>query len=153
MRFARFFTFLLMLTVAFNSVEAQNNLGNTFQHAEKTCRKQWTKRGVLDDRMYRSCLKDQEEGLLKLNDIRGKYSKHSWYGNTEKSCINKWTKRGVIDLRMLGSCMDGQIDRYLDIEYLKSTNYDRPKLRACMWRWTKNNTINWRMVYYCYNKD
>jgi hypothetical protein len=73
------------------------------------CRDQWTKRGELDDQMYRFCVKRAHEGYLDFVHAINEYKNERRLVNFVQS---KWTKRGIRNDALMGFEMKMQIDKF-----------------------------------------
>lgn len=59
------------------------------------CSEQWTKRGVLNEEMYRYCLQNQKDGYDQLTFEVNKYKDLDWLQAVIDEAVKTWTKRGA----------------------------------------------------------
>lgn len=97
--------------------------------AETICTDTWTKRGVLDKRMYDHCMSGQREAMKNLEFLISENSTSRYYDISLLHCKSKWTDRSVVNPRMMNHCLEQEIEGWKDIEYYK-TIYDRGRIEA-----------------------
>jgi hypothetical protein len=122
------------------------------QHAA-LCREQWTKRGVLDDRMYTYCVNQEHEGYLRLLDQTSQHGDLPSLQGAVNSAVNEWTKRGMRSDRMVAYEIDKQIDGFLDMKYSeKQPDFNKSVAVQCISQWTKDFQ-HWSMIKFCYDQQ
>ncbi|MBL4851899.1 MAG: hypothetical protein JKY90_06425 [Gammaproteobacteria bacterium] len=83
------------------------------------CKKQWTKRGKLDSRMYQYCIRQQKEAYSDLVSL-DRYADQQFYSSISfPHCTKKWTKQSVSDARMLAYCLNQEVEGEKDIAYIR----------------------------------
>jgi uncharacterized protein YecT (DUF1311 family) len=119
---------------------------------EQFCTEEWTKRGVLDSRMFDACMRDQAEGDKTLARLAAKYSSLPWMQQVIDEAIEHWTKRGMRNEQIVAFVVSQQIDAYLDIVYLSEHDgFHSDAMAGCSAKWTKQ-APNWGMIIYCYKQ-
>ncbi len=118
-------------------------------HTEKLCKDKWTKRGVLDDRMFKYCSKQATNGYRKALDIYEEYENSVWIQDVVIFSQSEWTKRGITDYNMFGFEMKKQKEGYLNLEYeIIQKNVTEAEVRKCSDKWYPS----FNMIVYCLKK-
>ncbi|WP_165726475.1 hypothetical protein [Pseudoalteromonas sp. SA25] len=120
---------------------------NYISNSMAICKKEWTKRGQLDNRMYQHCLKGQLSGIDKVDELNKKYSEREFYFLIAYPyCIKKWTTRGVANPRMIAHCLNSEIEGKKDVDYYRD-NYERAAIDKIV-ETALNKYQSWNMAAY-----
>lgn len=126
--------------------------------AQQHCGDKWTKRGVLDQRMFDYCMKQQREGHQEALDLYARYSTGSdriaELDEIVAHADKKWGsgRRGEYQFDMVAYELEKQIEGYLDVQYLIETGgVPDSTVTACKRKWLKSKP-EWNMVAYCMEK-
>ena len=86
---------------------------------DKICSSEWTKRGVLDRRMYDYCIVGQTEAYFDLVVLHSQLSKIASNYSTVSYpyCEKNWTSRGVSDAKMMLYCLNQEMEGMKDVAY------------------------------------
>lgn len=119
-------------------------------NADSYCKEEWTKRGVLDERMYRYCREQESEGYRDLVSLANKYKSQKWIQDAVDYSINEWTKRGVRQDRMVNHSLKQITEGYEDLMYMsKQPGWNNARYQKCLGEWG----IQFNMVVYCYKQN
>lgn len=114
---------------------------------EGYCTEAWTKRGVLDYRMYDYCLSQETTGYKNLQQLVSQHSNVPFLSAIVDSAIVKWTSKGQRQDRMVEHTVSREIESYLDMQYeATQVTFDRQKFDRCSSKWG----IQYSMTSYCY---
>lgn len=84
------------------------------------CAEDWTKRGVLDRRMFDHCYEQQSDAYFELVELDKENAHQRFYANTSfPHCVSEWTKRGVPNPRMMAHCLNNEIEGILDVMHMR----------------------------------
>jgi hypothetical protein len=146
---------VILFCVGLKTAQAQNYPQKVLADFDAHCKKEWTKRGVLDKRMYDYCVKQEKEGYDKMKYLEEKYKKYSWLQDLKSSIITEWTNAGVTRWRMVGYTLEKEIDAYLDIQYgLTHSEFSKSKYESCYSKWKKSRPdCYWSMTLHCLKND
>jgi len=142
--------FLTLILIAFFP-SSSFSAGFTFpnfdlKHPDKLCKDQWTKRGVLNERMYNYCMNKAEKGYQKALYIYNEFKTEKWIDDVAKHSYDQWTKRGNIDYNMFAYEMNTQKEGFLDLEYeIQQGNFTESEVKKCTNKWYPQ----FRMIVYC----
>ncbi len=115
---------------------------------DKLCKDEWTKRGVLDERMYNYCMNQAEEGYKKALNIYNEFKTEEWIDDVVKHSYDQWTKRGNTNYRMFAYRMNLEKEGFLDLEYgIQQGNFTESNIKKCTNKWYPQ----FRMIVYCLN--
>ena len=118
------------------------------------CKKEWTKRGQLDQEMFDYCARQQREGYQNLMDLADKNKESKWIGSLIAYSESKWTDKGITDYQMMAFQVNKEVEGFLDIEYEKNNgNVSGDKLSSCMSKWVTDEKPQFSMVAYCIKQD
>ena len=121
----------------------------TSNHTEKLCKDKWTKRGVLDERMFKYCSKRASNGYREALDIYKEYENSVWIQDVVNFSLSEWTKRGITDYNMFGYEMKNHKEGYLNLEYeISQKNVTEAEVRNCSDKWYPS----FNMLLYCLKK-
>ena len=128
---------------------------NVINDAKAYCKDHYTKRGVLDQRMYEYCFNEQLERYDELLTLESKYKNYTWIGSLKESIIKKWTKAGVTQWDMVEASLRNEVDAYLDLDYgLKNGEIDKEKYDLKYAEWFKASPEGyWSMIRYSLKSD
>ena len=146
------FTTALFVSVILSSVTAQAVQLASYESGQPSthCREKWTKRGVLDSRMYNYCMGRQLEGYADLKNLISKYSHQKWIQDAVNHSFNKWTNRSVTQWHMVHHELEKITEAHEDILYeMKQPNWNRSRFEFCSKKWG----IQLYMVTYCYKNE
>ena len=104
------------------------------QDFDKLCKDEWTKRGILDNRMYNYCYNQEQKGYQELV-YTIKNNQYEWFDVSLSKIIKHWTKKGVSQWRMINYSVNQEIDAFLDVEYMK-----------------EHEGVSVQMINFCHNK-
>ncbi len=122
------------------------------ENVEGFCTEQWTKRGTLDEQMFRYCVAQEKSGHAELAPIAKKWGKLPFFSRMFPQVWDEWTKRGVTQYRMVAHTMKQETDAALDIEYEeKQPTYRKAAMEACYDQWNRHPHA-FTMMRYCYKK-
>ena len=144
-------TTALVMSLALGSTAAQAAKIPSYDSGQPSehCKEQWTKRGVLDNRMYEYCMKKQFEGYANLKILISKYSQQKWLQAAVDHSVGKWTKRSVTQWNMVHYELNKITEAHEDIIYdMKQPGWNKSRFDACAQKWG----IQLYMVTYCYKK-
>ena len=118
-------------------------------HTEKLCKDKWTKRGVLNDRMFEYCSKQASNGYREALDIYKEYENSVWIQDVVNFSLSEWTKRGITDYNMFGYEVKKNKEGYLNLEYeISQKNVTEAEVRKCSDKWYPS----FNMLVYCLKK-
>jgi hypothetical protein len=116
------------------------------------CKEKWTKRGVLDSRMFNYCMRQQSEAYEDLRSLQKKYSTQKFYSEVAfPYCDSQWTKRGITDTRMLVYCLEHEVEGMKDVDnFRKQYGHERVNriVADALGRYG-----SWKMVAYSLNRE
>ena len=144
----RIISLIFLFTIfSFKSVSDEFNFPKYDEsQSDKLCKDQWTKRGVLDERMYNYCMKKGQEGYDKALDIYAEFENMVWINDVLKHSYQQWTKRGNTDYNMFAYEIEQQKEGFLDLEYeIKQGNVTDANVKKCSNKWYPE----FRMIVYC----
>jgi hypothetical protein len=114
------------------------------------CAAEWTKRGVLDQEMFDSCVRDEREGHDRMVRVVAKYDDKPWAQPLLDYVVHEWTKKGIRQDEMVAYDMEREADAYEDLVYeTKQPSYDNAKMITCY----ADSGIQFTMLRYCYKQD
>jgi len=118
------------------------------------CKGEWTKRGVLDERMFNYCFRENKKGYQEVLSIVNENQKQAWVKLSYTRCLSKWTKRNVTQYRMVAHCVRSELEGIKDIAYYqKEKGYSKEIGEACFNKWVKRlEKADFHMVAYCIKK-
>lgn len=127
------------------------------QNAAQTfCKEKWSKRGVIDSRMFSFCMGQQTEGYSDTMFLYNKYSnieKVELIDEVVSYALAKWATQREYQLNMVAFEIKKQGEAYLNIDYdLNNNAIDTQKLNSCKEKWISNGKPQWNMVEYCLKK-
>ncbi len=124
------------------------------EHAEKNCKPQWTKAGVLDQRMFEYCVNTALEASKEIDFLSATLGKETWFKKfSQPLCTSKWTKAGVKDLGMIAYCFKQEREAVDQLRFDKTqSNYDAELASLCFKKWQTNDTPM-GMTSYCYKNE
>ena len=148
------FPLIISLTLFCQFTHGQNYPQKVLTDCDSHCKKEWTKRGVLDEKMYNYCIGQEKEGYDKMRELEQKYSSFTWVEKLKNDIIKQWTEAGVTQWRMVGAILEKEIDAYLDIDYgLKNGEFKKDVYNACYSEWIEASPASvWSMTRYCLQK-
>jgi hypothetical protein len=115
------------------------------------CSEEWTKRGVLDQRMYDYCVRRDQEAYAALTSEVEEYKAYPWLRPVINAAIAEWTKRGSRRETMVAHSVHQEIDAFLDLQYLKTNGVLVEVVAAkCFQEWSKAGVPKWTMILFCY---
>jgi hypothetical protein len=121
----------------------------TSNHTEKLCKDKWTKRGVLDERMFKYCSKQAADGYREALEIYKEYENSVWIQDVVNFSLSEWTKGGSTDYNMFGYEMKKNKEGFLDLEYeINQKNVTEAGVRKCSDKWYPS----FNMIVYCLKK-
>jgi len=133
------------------SCKVQNNIAilpdYNSSHIKSLCKEKWSKRGVLDQRMYDYCLGQDLDSYKDLQYLISQSSEIPGIGNILEFSIDKWYQSDA--WRMVRYEVDKQKEGFLDVEYMMSNGESLEKLNSCKSQWLKLDSPQWDMVRYC----
>jgi hypothetical protein len=92
------------------------------------CLSQWTKRDVLDESMYISCMKAQDDGYYKFEELAKANSAVPWIQDLIDNIGKHWTKGGIRDDHIMGYVLEDELDAFEDLVfYSKKPEFDLDK--------------------------
>ncbi len=145
--------FLMLLTtlvLAVPNAYALNLPSEQSGNHETLCKEKWTKRGILDQRMYNFCADQQHEGYLNLVALANKYSSQKWIQDAINFSVKKWTKRDVRDDQMAHHALEQITEGWENLLYTyKQPKFNQSKYNVCINKWG----VEFNMAFYCYSKD
>ena len=146
----RIIQILIFTIFSFNSISAEFNFPKYDENQpDKLCKDKWTKRGVLDETMYKYCMTRNEKGYAKALMIYKEYENTGWINDVKNYSLKYWTKRGNTDYRMFGYEMNKQKEGYLDVEYeFTQGNFSDAEFKKCTKKWYPQ----FNMIMYCLKK-
>nr|WP_067285780.1 hypothetical protein [Marinobacterium profundum] len=115
-------------------------------HAKQICTDDWTKRGVLDTRMYNHCLEQQIEAMRDLEYLIAENNTSRYYTLSLFHCRREWTDHGIVNPRMVRHCLEQEVEAWKDIDYYK-TIYDRELIEELAHQGMMRYR-SWRMAAY-----
>ena len=96
------------------------------------CDDQWTKKGVINQKMSNFCVKQNTDGYNKALGIISKFANEQWIGDATKYAVEKWTKKGMRQDRMVAFELEQIADGFEEIQIASERNdFDKQKLAAC----------------------
>lgn len=117
------------------------------------CRDEWTKRGELDQRMFRYCVSQETRGHAEMLATLKKFDSKPWMSALFPAIWMEWTKRGITQYRMVGHALKQECDKFLDYEYeRKQSQFNARKMDACAQEW-RLHASRWSMTVHCYKND
>lgn len=124
------------------------------EHADKHCRSEWTRLGILDHNMYDYCVKRDLDGLKKIEFFQAQYSKTKWFMDfAYPGCEQHWTRLGVKQFQMIAYCLEREKDGIDELNYeSQQVGYDHELASLCFRKWQGNDTP-FSMTAYCYKND
>jgi len=141
----------IALVVSFFSLNlsAQNFPSKESAKSELHCEKEWTKRGQLDQEMYKFCLDGEYKGYEEAILLIQKYKSQPWIQQVIDNAVTQWTKAGVRVDSMVKFTIAKNIDAWEDLVYeSKQSGFDNGKFQGCQNKWG----VDFSMVSYCYKK-
>jgi hypothetical protein len=118
------------------------------------CVEQWTKRGVLDNEMYRYCVAKENEGYAQLvAEINANRVKdYPWLSGVVNTAVQKWTKRNARQDSMVAYEIHNQLDAFLNVVFAaRQPGYQQQQMERCYAQWNRMS-VDWTMVEYCYKQ-
>jgi hypothetical protein len=111
------------MTAAAKLIIPTRGSGNYSSH----CTEEWTKRGVLNNEMYRYCIEQEESGYDKLISELGQYKDKDlpWLAGVVNTAVTKWTKRGSRQDSMVAYEVHRQLDAFLNIAYASKNRSEK----------------------------
>jgi hypothetical protein len=144
------FTALLAVCYSASLATAQNFPTKESANSEMYCEKQWTKRGELDQEMYKYCLDKEEKGYQEALILINKYKDQPWIQSLIDFSVKEWTKREIRQDSMVQHSLNKNIEGWEDMNYeAKQPSYKQAKAKACEKKWAPQ----YSMVSYCYKSD
>jgi len=114
------------------------------------CQDEWSKRGVLDQRMYNFCMSKEAEGYQKLVVLVNKYRNIPWLQTAINYSVSEWTKKGSRQDSMVYFTLNKIIDGWEELNYQsKQPNFNRQRFQACEAQWG----FKYDMVLFCYKNN
>ena len=118
-------------------------------HTEKLCKDKWTKRGVLNDRMFEYCSKQASNGYREALDIYKEYENSVWIQDVVNFSLSEWTKRGITDYNMFGYEVKKHKEGYFNLAYeISQKTVTEAEVRKCSDKWYPS----FNMLVYCLKK-
>ena len=118
-------------------------------HTEELCKENWTKRGVLDERMFDYCSNLAVDGYREALEIYKEYENAVWIQDVVNFSLSEWTKRGITDYNMFGYEMKKHKEGFLNLEYeINQNNVTEAEVRKCSDKWYPS----FNMIVYCLKK-
>lgn len=117
------------------------------------CREEWTKRGELDQRMFKFCVGKETKGHAEIKEVLKKFGQQPWMATLFPAVWAEWTKRGVTQYSMVAYALKKEADSFLDYEYeRKKATFNAAKASRCESQWAEHAS-HWSMTMHCYKKD
>ena len=142
---------IISLILLCQFTHGQNYPQKVLTDCDSHCKKEWTKRGVLNERLYNYCIEREKAGYDKMRELEQKYTSFTWVEKLKNDIITYWTKAGVTEWQMVGFSLEKEIDAYLDIDYgLKNGEFKKDDYNACFSKWKEARPESvWTMTRYC----
>jgi len=142
-----YFIFLLIFLYPINSISEEFKFPNfDFNQPDFLCKEKWTKRGELDDRMYKFCMNQHDEGYTEALVIYNEYKSKEWIDDVAEFSLEKWTKRGNTDYNMFAFQLNKEKEAFLDLQYeLKQNSLSQDIANKCKKKWYPQ----FSMIVYC----
>lgn len=138
--------FVFMALFHFSSVYSLELPTEASGRHKELCAEEHTKRGKLDQDMYRYCMNDQHEGYLDFVALAKKYSNQPWIQPLVDYAINEWTKRGIRNDRMVHFELNQNTEGYEDLVYMSNQpGWNQSKYQSCANEWG----IRFGMIVFC----
>jgi hypothetical protein len=129
------------------NLNAQNFPSKESAKSEIHCEKEWTKRGKLDQEMYKFCLDQEYKGYEEAILLIRKYKSQPWIQQVIDNAIAEWTKAGIRVDSMVHFAINQNIDAWEDLVYeSKQSGFDSGKFKRCQKEWG----VAFNMVSFCY---
>lgn len=139
--------FLAVFTCNFAHAESVQD------HADKKCNEEWTKAGVLDQKMYDYCVNKSHEASKEVDFFKKKFADTPWFKISYPACENKWTITGIKHFDMIAYCLRKEKEGFEQFVYEeKQSSYDKELASLCFKKWQKNDAP-FNMAAYCYKTD
>ena len=137
-----------LLLVAFNGwANAKGFPAYDAANPQTHCKKEWTKRGILNRDMYDFCMGREKGGYSDAAYLYEQYKNMEWIDLLVNYALEAWTKKGVTQYRMAHYEMDKQIEAFLDIQYDFKTNITTEQdWNKCTSKWS---VPDFNMIHYC----
>ncbi len=132
-------------------------LASDFKYNPETtdawCHQEWEKRGVLNQEMYRYCIRTEKQAHADLVALVKKHPDLKWIDALLPIIWSEWTKRGLTQYTMVRHEVDREIEGYLDLQYERGKRgYDAAKMTTCIAEW-RSHANPWTMAEHCYKKE
>lgn len=147
----KIFFLIISLILFYQFSMGQSYPQKVLTDCDSYCKKEWTKRGELDERMYNYCVQKEKEGYDKMRGLEQKHKSYPWVEKLKNDIITKWSKSGVTQWQMVGYNLEKEIDAYLDIEYgLNNGEFEKDVYNTCYSKWEEAYPPSiWTMTLNC----
>ena len=145
---------LLILSLGFSMTTNSASLKSFNEKAaENQCKKDWSTRGELDNRMYEYCMNKQREGYANAKHYLKEYKSVSFLSEIVSYAQKKWLTRKDFQYHMVAYEIKQQSEGFLDVKYDQENGIvDSAVYKRCLNKWMKKNEPLWIMVKYCYSE-
>jgi hypothetical protein len=138
--------FLLHLNVNADKSDLKLPTRESGNH-DALCREYWSRRGVLDAKMYSYCMGNEINGYMNFLFLSEKYSNESWIQLAVNFAVNKWTGRDWRQDSMVYRELYLITEGYEDLLYLsQQPKWEKSKYESCLYKWG----IQFNNVVRCY---
>ena len=121
MKKSMFGSMVLMLVAPVLSVAQSQSLMTTLRaDIPRYCRDAYLAPEDPDQRLYSACLQEQEQALVRLRDMQGRYAGQEFYRDIALPyCRQAQSPNESTNVVQLSFCLEDEIDGYLDIQDLR----------------------------------
>ena len=114
------------------------------------CEAEWTKKGVIDQRMANYCQEREREGYGNALQLIKKFENQKWIQDAINHAVKEWTKKGMRQDSMVAHTLQKITDGFEELVLAsKKPGFNQAKYKACYSQWG----VQFNMVWYCYEKD
>ena len=114
------------------------------------CKEDNTKRGILDEYGFESCIKRQRKAYFDLTKIADNYKDKDWAQAAVDWALAAHTERGNRDDWAAWASLKSITEGFEDIVYqMRQARFNKSKYELCRGRWD----FHFEMVTFCYKND
>jgi hypothetical protein len=140
--------FLIIAIFVNNAFSATYPPMNISEH-KRLCDEEFTKKGVIDQRMVTYCIDEQQKGYQEVQFLIKKFENQKWIQDAVNLAINEWTKKGLRNDRMVAHSLTRITDGFEELVLAyKKPGFNQSKYDACFRNWG----VDFNMVWYCYKE-
>ena len=142
------YLFLVIAIFTNNAISATYPPMNISEY-KTLCEEEWTKKGVIDQRMVAHCIGEQQKGYQEVQFLIKKFENRKWIQGAVNISINKWIKKGLRDDRMVAYELTNITDGFEELVIASNKpGFNRFKYDACFRDWG----VDFSMVWFCYKE-